>query len=219
MKYANPITYLNPVMDELEKKWPGNQTVNIICHGHSVPSGYFATPFVNSFEAYPHLLHRMIKSRFPFAVINVIVTAIGGENSASGAERFDTEVLNHNPQVITIDYGLNDRFIGLENAKAAWIKMIEKSLARNIKVILMTPSWDQTFFKKDDKWKSLVAHTEQIRGLAEQYQIGLVDTFVKFEEYVKKEDDLVTLLSHGNHPSRTGHDLIATELAKFFLAR
>lgn len=38
------INYLSPIIDELAKRWPDNRTVNIVCHGHSVPSGYFATP-------------------------------------------------------------------------------------------------------------------------------------------------------------------------------
>ncbi|WP_342481353.1 hypothetical protein NST07_08230 [Paenibacillus sp. FSL L8-0340] len=41
---------------ELKRQWPENRTLNIVCHGHSVPSGYFATPIVDTFHAYPHLL-------------------------------------------------------------------------------------------------------------------------------------------------------------------
>ena len=101
--------YLDPVLDELKKTWPKNRTVNIVCHGHSVPAGYFATPYVNTFNSYPHLLHQIIKERFPFAVTNVIVTAIGGENSVEGESRFERDVLSHSPDIITIDYSLNDR--------------------------------------------------------------------------------------------------------------
>ena len=102
-------TYLADVSATLQKQWPDNRIVNIVCHGHSVPAGYFDTPVVDAFNAYPHLLHRGLKSRFPWAVINVIVTAIGGENSEAGAERFDRDVLSLRPDVVTIDYGLNDR--------------------------------------------------------------------------------------------------------------
>lgn len=116
------LDYLDPLLDELAAQWPNNRTVSIVCHGHSVPSGYFATPFVNTFEAYPHLLHRIIKERFPFAVVNVIVTGIGGEDSAQGAERFSEDVLCHKPDVVTIDYALNDRRIGLSAARHAWEK-------------------------------------------------------------------------------------------------
>ena len=111
--------YLAPVLDELALRWPQNRTVNIVCHGHSVPSGYFATPVVNTFSAYPHLLHKIIKERFPFAVTNVIVTGIGGENSSRGEKRFESDVLIHRPDVITIDYSLNDRSIGLAAAQAS----------------------------------------------------------------------------------------------------
>ena len=82
---AKPDTYLSGVVTELTRQWPANRTVNIVCHGHSVPAGYFRTPVVDTFNAYPHLLHRGLKERFPYAVVNVIVTAIGGENSESGA--------------------------------------------------------------------------------------------------------------------------------------
>ena len=86
MPIADPSTYLADLLGILRTHWPENRTVNIVCHGHSVPAGYFATPMVDSMNAYPHLLHVGLKQRFPFAVINVIVTAIGGENSESGAQ-------------------------------------------------------------------------------------------------------------------------------------
>ncbi|MCL2815700.1 MAG: SGNH/GDSL hydrolase family protein, partial [Oscillospiraceae bacterium] len=201
MKSANYIDYLNPVTDELAKHWPANKTINIICHGHSVPAGYFATPFVNAFESYPHLLHRILKERFPFAVINVIVTAIGGEHSADGAKRFEPEVLNHNPSVVTIDYSLNDRGIGEDAARAAWEGMIEKAVSRNVKVILLTPSWDNAYYAQDENWRKLEAHAAQVRMLAEKHGVGLADAFMRFKDYVKNDSDLVALLSHGNHPS------------------
>jgi len=109
-------TYMKEVVEELRKEWPSNRIVNIVCHGHSVPAGYFATPVVDTFNAYPHLLHRGLKERFPLAVINVVVTAIGGEESSGGAIRFERDVLSHYPDVVTIDYGLNDRRVGLKEA-------------------------------------------------------------------------------------------------------
>ena len=213
------INYLNDLRDTLETQWPKNRTVNIVCHGHSVPAGYFATPYVDSFNAYPHLLHRIIKERFPFSVVNVIVTGIGGENSVEGATRFDAEVLNHNPDVVTIDYGLNDRNAGLGAARRAWEEMIEKALKRDIKLILLTPSWDQSYYKKNENWRLKAEHAESIREMAAAYGVGLADTYRVFENYVKCDRDLATLLSHVNHPSKTGHQLIAEEIAKYFLAK
>lgn len=134
--------YLLGLLQEMLKPWPQNHTINIVCHGHSVPAGYFCTPIVSPFQAYPHLLFAGLKERFAYAVINVIVTAIGGENAETGAARFADEVLTHRPAVVTIDYALNDRTIGLARAEQAWRTMIELALGRNIKVILLTPTHD-----------------------------------------------------------------------------
>lgn len=213
------IDYLDPILLELAKRWPSNRTVNIVCHGHSVPAGYFATPFVNTFSAYPHLLHRLIKERFPFAVANVIVTAIGGENSLSGAERFERDVLSLRPDVLTIDYSLNDRSVGLDAARGAWEKMINAALDRSVKVILCTPTWDDHYYLKDEKWDELSRHAEQVRALADSYGVGLADFFEVFERNVEKPSDLSKYLSHVNHPSEAGHMLCAEELAKYFIAK
>ncbi|MCX6631512.1 MAG: hypothetical protein NTW28_28195 [Candidatus Solibacter sp.] len=77
-------SYLSDVIAELQKEWPANRAVNILFHGHSVPAGYFKTPAVHSLEAYPHLVRAELARRFPHAVVNVIVTAKGGEDSVRG---------------------------------------------------------------------------------------------------------------------------------------
>ena len=213
------IHYLDEELNELSKKWPGNRMVNIVCHGHSVPAGYFATPFVDTLHAYPHLLLKLIKERFPFACVNVIVTAIGGENAVSGEKRFEKEVLCHNPDLITIDYALNDRGIGLEKAKRAWESMIEMALERKKKVILLTPTWDNTFYLKDENWDLLKAHAEQIRALSKAYGVGLADSFAAWEKRIEETSDLAQYLSHVNHPTREGHEIVANEIGRYFIAR
>ncbi|MCC7087302.1 MAG: SGNH/GDSL hydrolase family protein [Pirellulales bacterium] len=201
--------------EELCKVWPHNRTVNIVCHGHSVPAGYFATPEVRSLEAYPHLLRSGLAKRFPHAVINVIVTAIGGENSESGAERFHRDVLSHRPDVVTIDYALNDRGIGLERAKKAWQSMIEEALADDVKVILLTPTADLNA-KLDDPQDPLVLHAAQIHELARQYRTGLVDSLAMFQKYGNSRGKLADLMSQSNHPNGTGHRLVAARLLEWF---
>ena len=211
-------SYLLPVSEQLQKDWPGNQTVNIVCHGHSVPAGYFTTPEVHSLEAYPHFLRVGLAEKYPHAVINVIVTAVGGETSEAGAKRFAQEVLNHRPNVITIDYGLNDRGIGLERARKAWQTMIEQSQSRNVKVILLTPTADESANLNDPR-DTLCQHAQQIRELAGEYHTGLVDSLVAFQDYVNAGKPLSGLMSQGNHPNRAGHELVADRLLEWFPKR
>lgn len=212
---AAPGTYLANVCTELVKSWPTNRIVNIVCHGHSVPAGYFRTPEVRTFDAYPYLLHRGLSDRFPHAVINVVVTAIGGENSESGAKRFNRDVLPLRPDVVTIDYALNDRSIGLARSEKAWREMIEMALVHKVKVILLTPTADLSAHL-DNPGDPLNQHAEQIRRLAREYHVGLADSLAQFQQAVQSGVNLRDLMAQGNHPNRKGHELVAAELLKWF---
>jgi lysophospholipase L1-like esterase len=208
--------YLKDISRQLTLQWPKNHTINIVCHGHSVPAGYFKTPVVEALNAYPHLLREGLQKRFPFAVFNVIVTAIGGENAVQGAARFEHDVLALHPDVVTIDYALNDRRIGLEKARAAWSTMIEQARAQGSKVILLTPTGDLKA-RLDDPNDPLNRHAAQIRELAAHYQVGLVDSLEAFKQYQRGGGKLDTLMAQPNHPNRKGHELVAAELLKWFL--
>jgi acyl-CoA thioesterase-1 len=212
---ADPGTYLDTLKTELKKEWPNNRTINLVFHGHSVPAGYFKTPVVNTLEAYPYQLLRQIKARYPHAVVNVINTSIGGENSQRGEKRFLTEVIPHRPDVLFIDYALNDRGIGLGEARRHWDSMISEALKRNIKVILLTPSPDQRVDLLATG-NELEQHALQIEQLATAHGIGLADSYGLFKKQVQHGENVADFMSQVNHPNSRGHALIADELMTFF---
>jgi acyl-CoA thioesterase-1 len=217
----DPETYLIDIIRIMIRPWPENRTVNIVCHGHSVPAGYFATPVVNTLDAYPHQLLVGLKERFAYSPINVIVTAIGGEDSASGSARFEREVLCHQPDVVTIDYALNDRRLGLAGAEMSWRKMIEAALQRGVKIILLTPTHDVLTLRTGEAvWaEELPKHAAQVRRLAEEYGTGLADSDAAFQDYVLSGGQLSDLLSHINHPNKLGHQLVARALLRWYPAQ
>lgn len=212
---ANKNHYLSEIKKELKAVWPQNQTINIVFHGHSVPAGFWHDHEVHTLESYPHLVLKKLKEEFPYAVINVIVTAIGGENSQKGSLRFEKEVLVHRPDVLLIDYALNDRFLGLEKAKEAWEEMIKKALAQSIKVILVTPSPDQRVDLLE-VGNPLEQHANQIRQLAKDYAVGLADPYAEFKK-IAVQGKLKDYMSHVNHPNLAGHEIIASTIWEWFV--
>lgn len=212
---ASKASYLEKIKGEMLVEWPKNRTINLVFHGHSVPAGYFKTPTVNTLASYPYLVLKDIKSAYPMTVVNVINTSIGGENSESGLKRFEADVLTHKPDVLFIDYALNDRGMGLERAKSAWEKMIRLALEKNIKVILLTPSPDQRVDIKDDL-SILDQHANQIKELARSFQIGLIDTYALYKNKVKSGSNLVDYMSQVNHPNEKGHQMITDEIMGYF---
>jgi acyl-CoA thioesterase I len=207
--------YLNEVKAELKKQWPANRTINLVFHGHSVPSGYFRTPDVRTLDAYPHQVLQQLKVIYPTAVINVITTSIGAENSVQGEKRLSKQVLVHRPDVLFIDYALNDRVLGLARAREATEKMIRTALKKKIKIILLTPSPDLSV-KLTTPDNELEQFAKQIRAVAEQYHIGLADSYARFKELAEKGEDLGQYMSQSNHPDKEGHQIIAGEVMKYF---
>ncbi|AGA76687.1 SGNH/GDSL hydrolase family protein [Echinicola vietnamensis] len=214
-KVADTATYLSDLKKELTTRWPNNRTINLVFHGHSVPAGYWHNSEVHTLDSYPNIVLAKVKQMYPHAVVNVIVTAIGGEYSEKGQPRVTTDVLPHKPDVLFIDYALNDLGIGLERAGVAWEKMIGEALEANLKVILVTPSPDQRHDMLAPG-NQLEQHAEQIRKLAAKYGVGLADPFAEFQKKAREEGDIKAYMSHVNHPNRRGHELIASEIVKWF---
>jgi len=212
---ADTARYLRDIKTELQKKWPANRTINLVFHGHSVPAGYGRTPDVNTFGSYPYQVLKELKKLYPYAVINVIVTAIGGENSTQGSQRFERDVLTHRPDVLFIDYALNDRKIGLKQARENYEKMIRMAQERGIPVILLTPSADVNV-PLLQPGNELEQFAGQIRQLARQYGLGLADSYGRFRQVEEKGQDIHAFMAQSNHPNEKGHALIAAEIMRYF---
>lgn len=212
---ADPATYLDKIKQELKKTWPNNRTINLVFHGHSVPTGYANTPNVHRLQAYPFLTLKELGRRYPYSVVNVITTSIGGENSVQGERRFEKDVLSLRPDVLFIDYALNDRSVGLEKARRADEKMIKMALKNHIKVILMTPSPDLTV-DITQRGNILERFAGMLTLLAKKYQIGLVDSYAVFRKLALSGKDLHDYMAQSNHPNKMGHRVIAAEILKWF---
>lgn len=207
--------YLEDIRQELHKKWPHNRTIHLVFHGHSVPSGYFNTPNVKTMQAYPQQVLQAVKEIYPYAVVNSITTAIGGENAEQGTKRFKQEVLCHNPDVLFIDYALNDRGIGLDRSRHAWEEMIKEAQRQGVKVILLTPTPDLTEDILDDN-SPLEQYSNQIRDLSVRYGTGLVDSYAAFKQKKKDGRELNAFMSQSNHPNEKGHEVVKELILDYF---
>ncbi|MFI3287528.1 MAG: SGNH/GDSL hydrolase family protein [Rikenellaceae bacterium] len=211
----NRETYLEDIKSELQKKWPHNRSVNFIFHGHSVPTGYTTGGVVRTFDGYPMQSSELIVEKYPTGVLIPIITSIGGENAEQGAARFEEEVLCHRGDIIFIDYGLNDRPIGLERAKKAWESMIKAAQGKGLRVVLMTPTPDTTEDILDPS-TPLCQHAEQIKALAREYDCLIVDAYSAFKEIAESGEELKGYMAQNNHPNKRGHRVVAQLIYELF---
>jgi lysophospholipase L1-like esterase len=197
----------------MKTAWPKNRAIQVVFHGHSVPAGFHKTPEVKTFESYPHLVHVKLKQQYPLAVINVITTAIGGENSISGAARFERDVLSLKPDIIFIDYALNDRRQPDEKVQAAWLAMITAAKNAKLPVVLLTPTGDSSA-KLDDPKDPLNLRAELIRKIARDQGVLIADVFAAWKAEIEKGTPQTEILSQVNHPNLKGHTLAAETIFK-----
>lgn len=208
---ADKKVYLEELAGKLQKVWPDNESVTVVCHGHSIPCGYMADNVTRPFDAYPHLFHVGLAERFPHCVVNVIVTAVGGENSVSGVRRFERDVLCHRPYLVTIDYGRNDMFLTGAQMRGAWREMTEQALDAGCKVLLLTPAPDSgaVYYEENARLLTDGEMAEIIRETAEQFHVGLADVHETFEGLFARGHRRSEYAASVNHPGRRGHEIIA----------
>jgi len=209
---ADPFASLK---EEMQVRWPKNRLIRFVFHGHSVPSGYTRAGVVRRYESYPMLFHKALCEKYDYATIDIAVPAIGGENAVRGAKRFKRDVLSLHPDVVFIDYSLNDRAVGLERTEAAWRSMIEESHAANVPVVLLTPTPDSHEDILDES-TILAQHAQQVRDLAQEYKVPLVDSYAAFRDLVKAGNDINSYLSQPNHPNKKGNEVVAELIGQWF---
>ncbi len=203
---------LAAVVKDLQAKWPANKTINIVAFGHSVPAGFGVTPAVHKRDAYPRLLEDALADAYPHAVLNVITSAVGGEDSEKGRARFRRDALGVSPRVVLIDYGLNDRRLPLRDSAQNLAAMIVEARAAGVCPILLTPTWDEQAEpeRTDDPLK---AQAIMIRRLGELTHAPVADSLAAFQAY---DGDRHELMAQFNHPNRAGHVVVLSQLLPLF---
>ena len=209
-------SYLSALSQKMEKSFPDNQLINIVVHGHSQTCGYTTGHVIDPFAAYPHQLQKLLHHRFPFATFNMIVTGTGGESSVSGVKRLESDVLCHKPDLVTIDYALNDRFANPEEVEASWDKMVSQLCQRKIPVILLTPTLDISSAYEPKEMEKIQQLDEMIHRIGAAHQVAVAEVFQTWTNYLKLHGRIEDLLCGVNHASELGHKLTAMELNSWF---
>jgi len=134
----------------------------------------------------------------------VVNSGVGSDTARGGYGRLQKSVFAHNPDVVTISFGLNDTGLHTPEEYREWLEKIilairEKSRAR-ILLVTSTPFknthfWGQKFADKGGLDEYMDANIcEQTRNLAKKYNLPICDLHKYFKEKLKSDPALVDKL-------------------------
>lgn len=198
--------------------------------------------FGNSITATRKTIDKVYAQRLPALLLengikaNVINSGIPGSHTGHitdnnlfkikhALDRFESDVLAYNPDIVIIGFGTNDAHIDskkrkgrsripLDKYKNNLEYMINQLLDRRTKVILIAPNILGNRYDKFQN-KRLLKYIRVVRHLADKYKLGLVDNYQLFVNYQKKRGkSYEDLMLDGVHPNDLGHELISDELTK-----
>lgn len=107
--YANATKFLEPEYLRLAaamRKAERGEEITVAAIGGSITEGFNATD--KETGCYTQIFGNWWKERFPKTKVNVINAGIGGTNSYLGVHRVEKEVLAYKPDVVVVEFSVND---------------------------------------------------------------------------------------------------------------
>lgn len=211
---------------------PISDTLTIVAFGNSTTATRTTIDSVYS-QRLPDLL-----SKFGCTAV-VINSGVGGSHTGQlkdnnhhirkhALDRFEGAVLAHHPDIVIIQFGINDSYVDSDDSLASSriplasfrnnLKYMIQSLKDdNVTVILMSPN---AFGANKESWRHqrLSLYAEQTRELAKEQQISFIDIYSFFESFgdgTPAARDI--LLLDGLHPNDLGHSKIVRLIASVII--
>lgn len=194
-----------PLQKTLEKLL-ANQPVKIICFGDSVTGVYYHT---GGRRAYTAMVAAALEEAYPEAEVTAINAGISGNTTADGLRRIEKDVLAHEPDLVTVMFGLNDMVrVPIPDFKVNLGQIVKRCREAGAEVLLCTPN--SVISTSSRRIGTLVEYCEAIREVAAEHETPLCDVHATFEALRNRDPVAWRLtLSDEIHPNMDGHKLIA----------
>lgn len=184
--------------------------VTIVAFGDSITAGFAVR------RGFPSFWKEMLQKKYPDSKIEMINSGTSGDTTMDGLARLDWSVLSYEPDLVTINFGINDCVLGLglEEFEMNFVEMVRRIRAGPGSEILLlssqpleTPPYDRL----------VLDYYHAIERVAREMDVGFADVYGAWMERVRRGTPLGSLILSGlDHPNEAGYRIIAEELMRLF---
>ncbi len=214
-----------------------SDALRIVALGDSTTYGYSVE------DNYPRQLARRLRARGIQA--SVINSGVNGDTTDGAQQRFEQDVIQHRPDIVIIQFGLNDQTIRLyqrpeeitsyvsqERFAANLRQFIVDLRVRDTKVILMTPNpmcWTPTLERHYPQGPYLdpprggnlllQQYVAAVRRVAQEEKVPLADIFQAYVDLENTSGHSLheLFLDDGVHPNERGYEMNVDRLMQKIL--
>jgi lysophospholipase L1-like esterase len=171
-----------------------------VCLGGSITQGCHASA---EDRRYVNLFTACLEKKFPGVKINMINAGIGATTSQFGCARVRSQVLSHKPQLVVVDFSVNDS--SDEVFKSTYESLIRVLLSDSDVMWVIT--LNNTFFDRR------VGAAAEHQKIAAHYSLSIVDCAKVFLPLIEQgRYQPLELSTDYLHPTDIGHSMIAQML-------
>lgn len=228
--YVDYITILSPFrsinkkegIDSTVNKLTEGKPVRILLCGDSISSGAQTSGLYYHNDHYKTTFYGLLIDFINYHYDTKCEAEFLGENGVGLQYMYDNlfQVLEFNPDVVIIEFGMNDHISKDDNNIISFKEMLSSivSCLKNdgVDVILVG------FFQQNDEWElEIVENTflynEVIKLVAEKNDIPFIDIYMTWNSIPNKvlNEDMTSDYMH--HPTDFGHMVYFSELVPYFL--
>ncbi|MBQ8978394.1 MAG: SGNH/GDSL hydrolase family protein [Oscillospiraceae bacterium] len=189
---------LADVMNRAEK----GESITVAAIGGSITQGSLASTPTN---CYASLFYKYWQDKFPDTDVKFVNAGIGGTNSYLGVHRADDQLLSHDPDVVIVEFSVNDTD-KLRN------KYSYDSLVRKILSSESSPAVILLFTTQEDGTSLWEIHSE----IGAAYDLPMLSyREVVYPEVAAGTLDWKAVSPDNIHPNDAGHALIGQLLSRY----
>ena len=192
--------------------------LKIVCFGDSTTAERLAD------GAQLNVYANILRDELPYCGVyaDVINSGIPGDNTCRAIERFGRDVMEHEPDMVVVQFGINDSWAddSIERVSRVSAGQYRSNLSFLVSalrengsdIVLMTPN---PLGKAYEKWRydRLHMYAETVREISIDHNTMLMDVWSIYKDYsLSAGNDRDDLLLDGMHPNGKGHRLIGDAL-------